>query len=66
MKGFIFTQGRPAGYVPEVRNYDDTLLSAIVILSLGSQRVTDLAVVVVKLQADEDDGDTSEDKTCGK
>jgi len=53
MKGFTLTQGRPAGYVPEVHNYDDTLLSEVVIPSLWSQRVTDLVVVVVKLPADE-------------
>jgi len=31
MKGFILTRGRPAGYVPEMRNYDDILLSEVVI-----------------------------------
>lgn len=49
MKGFIFTQGRPVGYVPEMRNYDDILLSAMKTSSLGSQGAADLVVVVIKL-----------------
>ena len=54
MKGFILTRGRPVGYVPEECNYDIYFLSAVATLSLWSQGVADLVVVVVKPQADED------------
>jgi len=36
-----------------VHNYDDILLSEVEILELGSRRVTDLVVVVVKPPAEE-------------
>ena len=52
-KDFILTRGRPAGYVPETRNYDDDLLSVAKMLSLRSQGVADLVIVIVKPQADE-------------
>jgi hypothetical protein len=41
-------------WVSEICNYDINLLSATAMLSLGSQRVADLLVVVVKLDAYED------------
>ncbi len=53
-KGNILTQGRPVGYVPEICNYDINLLSGAVMLSLWSQGVADLVVVVVKPLAGED------------
>jgi len=36
-----------------VHNYDDILLNEVEILELGSRRVTDLVVVVVKPPAEE-------------
>ena len=53
MKDFTLTRGRPVGYVPEVGNYDITLLSETATSLLWSQGVADLAVVVIKPYADE-------------
>ena len=48
------TWGRPVGYVPGICNYDINPLSVVEILSLWSQGVADLTVIVIKLLADED------------
>lgn len=53
MKDFTLTRGRPVGYVPEVCNYDITLLSMTATSLLWSQGVADLVVVVIKPYADE-------------
>lgn len=50
-QGYVLTWGRPVGYVPETCNYDINLLSAAAMLSLWSQGVVDLFVVVIKQHA---------------
>lgn len=45
------TWGRPVGYDPEICNYDTNLLSAAAMLSLRSQGVADLLIVVIKQHA---------------